>query len=443
MLPQLEAQAVERPVTSFERYVLERLDQPPGDAWIDGLPLHVVMQSAALLGASMTRGHLARLSDLSDDERRESDNIGFEAVSLGEAGVRAALDAMNTAKTGGNAKGPTAMYGQIYYWLANANAEADFDPIRKIVTDHIVDTMPVGPGDRLFGKEVSTRKVHSVWSASRQYKMDRDRLRLMLIEMGWVPARSNLPFNWQTFDAVKSEQFLKDAKSSLNYLQALKYLNAPKAHEPILVASGLLKPWIAAGSSGLKDHAFLPRDLDAFLLQLTRAADERYSDDPSLMNISAAQKRVFCGAEAIVRLILEGKLQRVGKRIGVEGYNSVLVDPREVEALVLTRDRDLLSVKEAAAMMRAPVNSVHALIEQKILPAVDGRHPKTNRPMKIVSRSAIEQFLSSYIPLAEAAKLADVSWGTFRKRQNSRGVAAAFERPGGFYRREDLKDQIP
>ncbi|QZO01139.1 hypothetical protein [Chenggangzhangella methanolivorans] len=141
----------------------------------------------------------------------------------------------------------------------------------------------------------------------------------MLIEGGWIEEKVDLPFNWMIFDAIASEQFLQDAKACMNYQQALKYLNAPKSHEPILVASGLLKPWMPSGASGLKDHAILARDLDAFLKRLMERADERYSADPSFMNISSAQKRVFCGAGAILRLILDGKLERIGKRIGIHG----------------------------------------------------------------------------------------------------------------------------
>ena len=357
----------------------------------------------------------------------------------GETGIAKALASIGTQKTGENAKGRTAMFGQIYYWLANANSDPDFDPVRDIIANHITDTMPVGPEDQLFGKDVRVRKIHSVWSASRQYRMDRDRLRLMLIEGGWVDANSDLPFNWMTFDAHKSEEFLKDAKSSLNYLQALKYLNAPKSHEPILVASGLLKPWMAAGASGLKDHAFRARDLDAFLGRLMERADERYSSDPAFMNISAAQKRVVCGAEAILRLIFDGKLERVGKRIGVDGYNSVLVDPREVERLVLKKDKDTLSTKEAAVSLGASQSAVLALIAASLLPATDGRHPKTNRKMKFVSRLDLKRFSAVYVSLAEAARSARVNLHAFRCTQTRAGITPAFDSGIVLYRRADLK----
>ena len=441
-LSNLLADCVQREPSAFEKYVLSRLDNAPNERWVDSLSLHVAMQSSALLGASIIHGPLARLSDLSEDERWQADAIGFEALKEGERGLRAALAMIEAPKTGGSARGPKAMFGQIYDWLANATSDRDFDPVRDVVTAHVVANMPVGPGDRLFGKDITTRKIHSVWSASREYRIDRDRLRLMLIHGGWIERTSDVPFNWMTFDAVKAEPFLKNAQLALNYLQALKYLNAPKALEPILVSSGLLTPWIAAGASGLKDHAFLPRDLDAFLASLMASADERLNDDTDLMDISAAQKRVMCGAEAIIRLLMNGKLRRVAKRTSLTGFRSVLVDPSEIEPLVTKKHRDGLSLTEVGALLAAPITAVHAFVKADLLPTSPARHPKNNRPMKVVTRAAVDEFSANYVSLAEAARSAKVSVRQFRRRQTQQGVTPVFETRIVLYRRADLKPVV-
>jgi len=48
----------------------------------------------------------------------------------------------------------------------------------------------------------------------------------------------------------------------------------------------------------------------------------------------AAAKKACCGAEAIVRLAIDGKLARKWKLAGERGYMSLLVDVDEVRGLV-------------------------------------------------------------------------------------------------------------
>jgi hypothetical protein len=62
--------------------------------------------------------------------------------------------------------GPRLVFGRLYEWLAHESDDAAYEPLRDIIRRHVIETMPLGPGDDVFGREVTVRRLHSVRSAS-------------------------------------------------------------------------------------------------------------------------------------------------------------------------------------------------------------------------------------------------------------------------------------
>src|SRR3546814_18504790 len=86
------------------------------------------------------------------------------------------------------------------------------------------------------------------------------------------------------------------------------------------------------------DYAFAKCDLDAFLGRLLANAREVFDGVPGFFTIPETAKRACCSASEIVAMILNGRLTRVGRRRGVSGYMSVLVDVEETRGLVRRMD---------------------------------------------------------------------------------------------------------
>lgn len=94
-------------------------------------------------------------------------------------------------------------------------------------------------------------------------------------------------------------------------------------------------------------------------------------------------------------------------------------------------------------MLGVSQDGVLALIDKGVLPAVDGRHPKTNRPMKIVSRLAVTEFSAAYVSLSEGARSSGTSIYAFQREQTRRGIVPAFNTGVVLYRRVDLTAVTP
>lgn len=56
------------------------------------------------------------------------------------------------------------MFGDLYDWAART--DRDRGPLADILRQHILETVPLGPGDIIFWETVTERRVHSVRTLS-------------------------------------------------------------------------------------------------------------------------------------------------------------------------------------------------------------------------------------------------------------------------------------
>lgn len=184
----LDAVSERRTPSTLENYVHDRLSAgPSGTGFLDGLPLHAVMRLSENLGAVVTFGRKVRLKDLGERELHEAGARGCASASAGEDGIRTALTALQETFFDGAADwGPRAMFGRFYEWLAHENVDPVYDPVRDIVERHVVETMPIGPGETVLGRKVTVRRIHSLHSASIEYGLHPKRLRKLLVAEGLI-----------------------------------------------------------------------------------------------------------------------------------------------------------------------------------------------------------------------------------------------------------------
>lgn len=84
-----------------------------------------------------------------------------------------------------------------------------------------------------------------------------------------------------------------------------------------------------AGGRAKGGHAFLQSDLDDLLDRLLRDADPELCDDPAMVPMIAAARHSCSPVMDVVALVLDGKLERVGRNTSESGFLSVLVDAEE------------------------------------------------------------------------------------------------------------------
>lgn len=445
-IDEIEKLSVFRRASTFEHYVVARLERKTKSRWLDSLPMNVALQTCTLLGATSVHGPDVRIGDLGDDELWRCDAAGFEIAKRGEAGVVGLLAELKK-RFDYDVKvwGPNPIFGPLYYYMANQNHDPSFDPVREIVGRFIVENLPVGPGDVLFRKQVARRRLHSVRTAAREYGIGAFKLKALLLAEGILPPEaSELSFERAVFEAAHADEFIRAFATSMSFEHAVKYLNMTIGQASILLDAGILEPRYRAGTNGIKNHAFLPADLDGFLGRLLAKADYRYCRHPAFFDIPAAQKKVMCGADVIVRLILDGRLKNVGRRRGVFGYFAVLVDPEEIERIVDAKSTLRgLTVPEAARLLDAHAETVRLLISGDHIGWVPERNPKNGQQIKVVPREEVERFITTYISLVALTR-ARRQWRTTVLAALKRsGIQSAFPPPIHFYRRKDLERLEP
>ncbi|MXQ12352.1 TniQ family protein [Microvirga makkahensis] len=439
---QFADEAWRRSATAFERHLLARCEglETNEAPFLGGLPFYAAAKTCEVIGAIATQGIRFRTERLSDAEWHEAGAAGYEITSAGEDSIRTFLSRLQDRfmSTKGD-WGPRLVFGRLYEWLAHESEDTAYDPLRDIIRRHVVETMPVGPGDDVFGREVTVRRLHSVRSASLETGAHPKRLRKLLHAAGYLTAESlSLSDERVLFDAAKAQAFVERISETMSLKQAGEYLNAPRPHERLLFEAGFIQPFVRGGTETLKDHAFARRDLDAFLEKLLAGASDARLEDKVLVPIQSAAKRACCSAMEIVQLILDRKLTRIGRQADIAGYLSVLVDPEEVMPLVQEQASDSLSLPEVERKLGTSTRVVKALVEHGHLPSRIEINPVNRCPQQVVTCADIEHFMSRFVSLHFAANERGVHFRQLKAMLASAGINPVFPRDevhATFYKR--------
>ncbi len=290
-----------------------------------------------MLGITKLLGRNPRLPSVTEEQWYKGGGIGFEIANEGEAGIRAFLETLRrTFPYGrtGQVK-PNAVYGTLYKWAAFFARDKAFDPVRGVLADIIVQTFPVGPGDRVCGRIVEERRVHSIRTASVETGLHRKRLRkLLALERIISPDDAARADGYVLFDARQHAEFLARTSESVPLKGAAVYLGAGRVHARILQEAGFIKPVVAGRKKGLKDAGYRKRDLEAFLDRLLLGATAIRMPTDDWCHIPHAARRSRLGAAKIVDAIVRNKLPSRGRDEGATGYMSALVRLSEVNDLL-------------------------------------------------------------------------------------------------------------
>lgn len=445
-LPQLgtlTGQAVKREPSSFETYVLGRLDGTGAPSpWPDALPLHAVMRLSAMVGGSEIRGPQVAIDSLADPERWEAEAVGFDILAGGEVEIFAFLDRLQSSFLDGHVRhGPHPLFGHLYEWLAHQTDDPAYDPMRQLMWRHAVETLPIGPGDKLFGRDVPSRKLHSVRSASLEHGLHPKRTRRLLRDAGLIgEASDRLADDRVVVDAGEADRFLREIAGTMSQEAAARHLAISRTHFMLLVKGGVIQPRIA-GAVREANHVFLQVDLDAFRAALLKAADRGLAISESCTDIPTAAKRACCSLAEIVRLIIDGRLQHVGLREGMKGLGALMVDVEEVRALVRGEDHGGLALSQVERDLHTSTRAVRALVREGLLPVEMVKNPVRRQIQPIVRPDVLAEFERQYASLQTLARERGIGHLALKRALEADGISPVRD-PGvlhlTLYRRADV-----
>lgn len=280
--------------------------------------------------------------------------------------------------------------------------------------------------------------IRSVLWASQQYGIHPKRLGKLLTQRGYLIGSDDrvLRFTW----SPEAASFLDDLSSAIPLSMAASYINAPRPHDRLLLDAGHLVPFVRGGVDGIKDHAFLRRDLDVFLNRLF--AGVKPGAIEGLVQLPSAAKRASCSAMEIVGLVLDGKLRHLGKDPLSKGYLALFVDPDEVLGLVRLSDHGGLSLREVEQQLGTNTAVVTALIAGGHLPAETRTNPVKRQPQTVVYPEVLATFKQTYVSLHELAVAGHHNPGALKRELEVAGITPALPGlPATFYLRSQVEPQ--
>ncbi|WP_316228447.1 TniQ family protein [Bradyrhizobium sp. SZCCHNR1039] len=443
-LPRLVAEDVIRPLTGFETYVLNRTNGgSAGGGLINVLTLHVAITACELFGAVASFGRMPNLKTLTDEEWRQAGAAGFNIIDAGKPGIEVFLDDLQASYPYSRAgtEGPQAIFGRIYQILEFGREDKAYDPLRGLVGDYILRNFPVGPGDVVFGKPVETRRLHSIRSLSLESGLHPKRLRKLLSSAEMLPPNADqLADGNCLFDAQRAVSLAQAAAAAtLSVRDAGTYLNAPRVQRDRLYRAGIIVPRIKGAEHGAADQ-FAPEDLDAFLAKLLDGARPVEAVAEGRVTIPQAAHRAFCMSEDVVRLVLDGKVQRKWRLAGERGYMSLLLDLKEVRALVRGPDHGGLTGLQIKDKLSTTAKVAAALIKHGHLKSMTVVNPINRCPTVVVPAEEVERFDRKFVSLFALARQRRRHFIVVKKELQAAGVDPVFnpKKIGAtFYRRSD------
>ncbi|MFC4173222.1 TniQ family protein [Microvirga sp. GCM10011540] len=438
--------AVERTESPFETYLLRRLWGPKVEIpFLDALPWYAAARSCEMVGAVALAGARCRTGGMSERAWFDAGIEGFRILADGEDAFRELLDRLQASfKATRQNWGPRSMFGRLYEWLAHEDGDEAYDRLREIMKRHMIETLPLGPGDEVFGEIITVRRLHSVRTAAQETGRHPKRLRKLLLEAGVIgEAELGLTDDRILFQADLVGGWLEQAAGAMPLTKAGEYLNAPRVQVRKLYDCGLIRPFAEGGRHAhLKDHAFSREELDAFLGRLLADAETVPSPPQGAADIPAAAKQACCSAEEIVRLVLDRGLSWTGRLRDVPGYLSLLVDVGEVRERVRWEDHGGYSLREVERLLATSTHGVLALVGDGHLPARTAVNPVNRCPQTVIPRESLDTFRETFVSLAEMSRERAVNPRGLLRELREAGVAPAIvsgdAKKSYFFRRTEL-----
>lgn len=401
--------------SELQTYVLDRLAgrSRPDAAWLDEMELGAAIDLCEVLGLVIAFGRSGNLRVLEGMAGHAAGDMGFAVARCGPDGLREALTAWDSGANLLQSGRKFSRYGVLQSFLArHPSRRPDLDEVRTIVVDHIKRTKAVGPGAEVLGQIVRERSVHSLTTASKQYGIGLEALRSLLV-------RSGALIEWDgrsdggaaLFDAHAYAPLLEGAASAITSGAVRRYINASPNQTRAILAAGLIRSIDAGAYPTIPSKwKYARKDLDAFLKALGAGAEDVHALTSGTVSISRAAMHAGCDTVTVVRAVLERRVPWVGRMVGAEGFEAILVRCQDLKRLRGRRRRDRWTRRGLASALHVSRNvadrllSNAALAAQVVTSGVDGRRLTT------FADASVNDFVRDYASLGRLA----TDWGLSR-----------------------------
>jgi hypothetical protein len=436
--------------SSLQRYALDRLNRLPGPAWLDGQRLDHAVRACEKLGAAALKGARARPSEFSASERTEAAERGFAIAAEGEPGIRHLLaDLQRKCPSDNGHAGPQAMFGDLHDWAARTDLERG--PLVDILHRHILETVPVGPGDIVLGQPVAERQVHSVRTLSLAAGVHPKRLRKLLEARGLIrPEDRDRHDNRVVFGAAAGEAAAREITDSIPRIDLPGRLGLGRGVTATLIAEELLTPVLVPDAEHeLKERRFLREDVDDLIDRCVGGAEMVDVAPPGFANLRRAASAGGTTVSGLLRAILDGRVSDRRRLTSGHALGALLVNVEAVRTTFSANPTgEALARYRAARRLGTTDRVIAALIADRPGGPILESHPKTGirrGRARVIPAAALDDFERTYVGLIVLARERSLHHLALAAALAEHGVTPAFD-PAAiqatFYRRAEIPSEI-
>lgn len=389
---------IQRYPTAFERHLIARMDMTPDDSWLSKIPLYAVVDLSIAVGTSQRFDVHQSWTSLDPTETHEAACLGFEICEAGEEAIReylAVRDFMVRHRRG--QIGPLAIYGKLYDFLTRRADDRSYDYFRNVMEDHILEKVTFG--DKLFGKTVEVRRMHSLLSLKKSSGLSTKKLRNVLLNEGVIDYQPKGSATGQfLIPAGQAETIIALNADGCSLRQLVSVLGSTERQAKAMVQSGLIPAVAKRG----KMRCFSRKHANSLRLQMVIRGKSSLAHQCGLKPIGSRSLRVVATELQIIELLLTGKLNEVGLADDTGSLVSLLVSKDEIRQ-VLERESIGLTGEEVKKRLRLLDGVWQHLCHLGILAKPSVPNPTGKVPTMLTAVLDVERFEKTYILLGTLA----------------------------------------
>jgi hypothetical protein len=383
------------------KYLFKRIRGKPTNSWCDVFDLDLLCHLVLNLGSLLRYGPEKFPTDLAPSERQHAMEAGFQAVAPNEAALTDALRVVRSASKSPK-PGFYGDFGAVARWLVRVDySDTRYSKLLDLIAEFAFENYPYGEGEKLFGRTCRVCKIHNLASAAKQHGLNYPKMTSLAVALGIgeEDRKERIEFEAARFDPVVSEysKCLPPKKVAAQIgikREALQRLAKAKLLKPRFDFTGMLP-------------MYHPLDIENFVQTLAAKARSVAEIPEGHIGLIRLSQHAKCHFEQTIQYAVNGQLQSLCRRSDSVDICDFYADLEDLRDQLETAAHQGFMKREAKRMLRVNDPTMALLVQKSFLKATTVRHPRSRRPMALISADALKNFLSDFATLgmmAHAAK---------------------------------------
>lgn len=310
---------------------------------------------------------------------RDANTVASQSKPLGPAPMRVGFELLMRGKTrflehierharkfeNGKGLNRNAKYGRVYALVAKEVTDPVWAPIRELLWLDACSTLPLAPGEEFLGYKLERRLIHSLHTASQQYRVHPKTIMKML-NSDTLPAAGvhRSSYHSTVFPADKIHELLNRVQSSASTAQVREALGLTHQGITAFRHAGYLSTVDAGSAFGESRPRYVTKDMAVILqnLEACRVGRIRGAFRPFLTVFKWGRMTTIDA----YRLMLEGKITSV-RKAGRARFDKLYIDYWDVTREVSSNRVEGVSIEEASKLLNVSTLNVRSLVEHGFL----------------------------------------------------------------------------